>query len=63
MTDGFSLACQNKRSPYIQIGVLNPYCTLVYIYDLAEEEMSGLSPSGAVSSAVAWHNFSKQIQF
>lgn len=35
-------------------------CTLMYICDLAKE-VSGLSPSGAVSSDVAWTSFSEQF--
>lgn len=35
-------------------------CTLMYIRDLAKE-VSGLSPSGAVSSDVAWTSFSEQF--
>lgn len=36
------------------------YYTLMYIRDLAKE-VSGLSPSGAVSSDVAWTSFSEQV--
>ena len=61
MIEGFSLACQvNKENPPASRWGLR---TLVYICDLAKEKVSGLSPSGAMSSDVNRNSFPEQVQF
>lgn len=60
MIEGFSLACQiNKENPPASRWGLRT----LYICDLAKEKVSGLSPSGAMSSDVNRNSFPGQIQF
>lgn len=59
VTEGFSWPANIiEKIPLLPDWSSEPLLHLVYVCDLPKEEVFGLSSSGAVSSDVAWSNFS-----